>query len=358
MVVCNVSELHEIKKKIYNEQKIEEVLALLECWHIETEQNGKLFVAGLPDGDNERSVQVKNNESLTSNIRSKGINGDIYDVISYIVYEADTEEKRKDTLPKSKFWLCQKLNYVEFIDEFYKETSGSVEKPKYNQWLHKINKCKERKRIENTTISQHEFAHFGVIPYKKWLEDGLSIKTQKYFQVGIDVKTERITFLIHNRQGSCIGVKGRYCGKDKTIEDKYKYLYLVPCNKSIEFFNFHRALPHIKQSKEVVIVEGAKTVMYLHQWGYKNVISIEGDSLSDEQICILKELGLGIKFIFAWDKDKDVVFIANEVKRLTGRLKYSIFDKDDLLSHKDSPSDKGEVVWAKLYNDHQYKINK
>lgn len=352
-----MSELQEIKKRIFTEAKIEYILELLECWGIETEQGGKLYVAGLPDGSNSRSVQVKNTESLISHVRSKGVKGDIFDIISFIIYEADTEEKRKDSLTKSKFWLCQKLNYQEYIDEFYKETSEKVEeKPKYNKWLNNLG-CKKKSIIENKVISQNELDRYGVIPYKNWLDEGLNIPTQKYFQVGIDVKSERITFPIHNCSGELIGVKARYCGMDKKVEDQYKYLYLIPCNKSIEFFNFHRALPHITSKKEVIIVEGAKTVMYLYQWGFKNVISIEGDTLSDEQIKILKDLGIDIKYIFVWDKDKDVKFVYNEVHRLKGRMRFSIYDKDDLLYEKDSPSDRGKDIWIKLYDEYQYKIN-
>lgn len=352
-----MSELQEIKKQIFEEEKIELVLELLGCWSIDTEQNGKLFVAGLPYGDNARSVQVKNNESLISHIRSKGVNGDIFDIVSYIVYDADSEEKRKKFLSKSKFWVCQKLNYQEYIDEFYKETSDKQEiKPNFNKWLSNISN-KKKTIMENNVISQQELDRYGVIPYKKWLDEGLQYCTQKYFQVGIDVKTERITFPIHNKNGEPIGVKARYCGKDKGIEDKYKYLYLIPCNKSIEFFNYHRALPYIHSKREVIIVEGAKTVMYLHQWGFKNVISIEGDTLSEEQIKLLKELGIDIKYIFVWDKDKDVRFVYNEIHKLKGRMRYAIYDKDDMLSNKDSPCDRGKETWVKLYEEHQYKIN-
>lgn len=352
-----MSELQEIKKRIFDENKIEHILELLGCWGIDTEQSRKLYVAGLPDGDNGRSVQIKNTESLISHIRSKGVKGDVFDVISFIVYEADTEEKRKECLPKSKFWICQKLNYQEYIDEFYKETSDKAEeKPNYNKWLTNFC-CKKRVTAENKIISQYEIDRYGVIPYKKWFEEGLSTKTQRYFQIGIDVKTERITFPVHNRNGDLIGIKARYIGKVQEIKDKYKYLYLVPCNKSIEFFNFHRALPYIQSQKEVIVVEGAKTCMYLHQWGYRNVISIEGDSLSDEQIKLLKGLGIDIKYIFVWDKDKDVEFVYQEIRKLKGRLRYSIYDKDNLLNDKDSPCDKGKRVWMKLYNDHQYKIN-
>jgi DNA primase len=352
-----LSELDEIKKRIFDEGKIEHVLELLDCWGIETEQNRKLFVAGLPNGDNERSVQVKNKESLVSHIRSKGVKGNIFDIISFIIYEADSEEKRRKCLPKSKFWVCQKLGYQEYIDEFYKETSDKVEeKPKYNKWLHQLS-CKKSNTVENKVLSPNELDRYGVIPYKNWLDQGLRIRTQKYFQVGIDVRSDRITFPIHNRSGELIGVKARYMGNNKEIEDKYKYLYLVPCNKSIEFFNFHRAKPYIISQKEVIIVEGAKTCMYLHQWGFKNVISIEGDTLSGEQIKLLKELGIDIKYIFAWDKDKDVQFVYDEIHKLKGRLRYSIYDKEDLLCDKDSPCDRGKDIWVKLYNEHQYKIS-
>jgi DNA primase len=354
-----MSELHDIKRRIYNEERIEDVLELLECWSIDTEQSGKLYVAGLPDGDNKRSVQVKNTETLSSSIRSKGINGDIYDVISYILFNAESEEDRKNSLHKSKFWVCKQLNYVEFIDEFYRETSNPIEnKPDFNNWLRKLKKS----RVENVPESLNRVClpsildEFGIIPYKKWVDEGIKLTTQKLFGVGIDVKSDRVTFPIHNKNGELIGVKGRYCGKNVHVEDNYKYLYLYPCNKSIEFYNLHRAIPYIIKNNEVIIVEGAKTVMNLYQWGYRNVISIEGDSLSDYQIILLKELGLHMCYIFVWDKDKDIEFIKNEASKLKGRIKYVIFDKDNKLNYKDSPCDKGKDVWEKLYEQNKYRL--
>ena len=350
-----MSELQQIKTKIYEENRIEELLELLDCWCIDTEQNGRLYVAGLPDGENKRSVQIKNNESLSSSIRSRGISGSVFDIVSYIIFNADTKEKLTECLPKSKYWICEKLGYLEFIDEFYKATSGIVEVPKYNSWLKKLNK-KQKTYELNKTITEDITKLYGIVPYKKWLDEGLSIRTQRYFQVGIDVYSERITFPVHNSKGELIGIKGRYCGKDKEIEDKYKYLYLLPCNKSIEFFNFHRALPFIKEKKEVIIVEGGKTTMYLYQWKFPNAISIEGDSLSDVQVRLLKDLGLDIKYIFAFDKDKDAAYVKKEATKLKGRMIYGIFDTENKLDGKDSPTDKGREVWESLYSDHIYKI--
>lgn len=352
-----MSELRQIEARIYNEDRIEELLEHLECWNIMTEQHGILYVAGLPEGDNSRSVQVKNIESLSVNIRSKGITGSIFDLVSYIIFGSETEQERKETLSKSKFWICNKLNYPEFIDEFYKVTSDIQTPVKgYNDWLKKASKKDREDNVSNVVLSNEYINDYQTVPYYGWYKEGLSISTQKYFQIGIDVNTERITFPVHNKHGEMIGIKGRYCGKNKEIEDRYKYLYLIPCNKSIELFNLHRALPHISRLKEVIIVEGGKTTMFLTQWNYPNVVSIEGDSLSPMQIKLLKDLGLDIKYIFAYDKDKNAEYVKKEASKLTGRMKYGIIDLENNLEHKDSPTDKGKEVWDNLYKNNKYKI--
>lgn len=352
-----MSELRKIESKIYNEDRIEDLLEHLGCWDIMTEQYGILYVAGLPEGDNSRSVQIKNTESLSVNIRSKGITGSIFDLVSYIIFGSETEQEMRDTLSKSKFWICNKLNYPEFIDEFYRVTAD-IEEPikNYNEWLKKASVKENKNDVLNKVLSDKYIKDYEVVPYYGWYKEGLSIATQKYFQIGIDVNSERITFPIHNKNGEMIGVKGRYCGKNKEIEDKYKYLYLVPCNKSIELFNLHRALPHIKRLKEAIVVEGGKTTMFLKQWKYPNAVSIEGDSLSPMQIKLLKDLGLDIKYIFAFDKDKNAEYVKKEASKLTGRMKYGIIDVENNLEHKDSPTDKGKEVWDDLYKNNIYKI--
>lgn len=355
-----MDELLQIKTRIYNEDKIDEVLELLGCWNIDTEQRGMLYVAGLPDGDNPRSVQIKNTESLTCNVRSKGITGSIFDLIAFIVFDAQTMEERTKNIHKSKMWICEKLNYLEFIDEFYRETSDyEFVKPNINSWIHKLKGKSKKKQavIPNTVHSDDVLSRFGKMAYKKWLDEGLSVKTQLYFGVGVDIQSERITFPIHNKDGELIGVKGRYFGKNKEIEDNYKYLYLIKCNKSIELYNLHRALPYILESKEVLIVEGAKTTWYLTQWGYPNAVSIEGDSLSDIQIELLKELGIDINYIFIYDKDKDIEFVKNEASKLTGRRKFGIVDLSNKLKYKDSPTDQGLEVWKYNYENNKYKID-
>ncbi|GLI82555.1 DNA primase [Rossellomorea marisflavi] len=354
-----MSDLQLIKKRIFEEEKIELILEELGCWGISTEQKGELYVAGLPDGDNDRSVQIRNKEGLSSYIRSKGVKGDIFDIVGYIQFELETEKERHENLHKIKYWLCEQLGYLEYIDEFYKVTSDNYkEKPTFNNWLKKA--CSIEKNIEVTANKTWDLSllnEYGIVPYLGWVLEGISPTTQRTFGVGIDVRSDRVTFPVHNKNGELIGVKGRYCGRDKKIEDKYKYLYILPCNKSIEFFNLHRALPYIREQKEVLVVEGAKSTMLLDQWGYKNCISIEGDSLSSDQINLLKSLELDTDFIFIWDKDKDLAFIKEEVSRLNGRKRFAVYDKGNLLNAKDSPTDRGKSVFQKLLGSYKYKIS-
>jgi len=163
-----MSELRQIESKIYNEDRIEELLEYLDCWDIMTEQYGILYVAGLPDGDNSRSVQIKNTESLSVNIRSKGITGSIFDLVSYIIFGSETEQEMKDTLSKSKFWICNKLNYPEFIDEFYRVTSDTQEPVKnYNEWLKKASTKINKSNTLNVVLSDKNINEYEKILYYK-----------------------------------------------------------------------------------------------------------------------------------------------------------------------------------------------
>lgn len=353
-----MTELQEIKQKIHSEKRIKELLEIIGCESISTEQRGDLITASLPDGSNTRSVQVRNNKFLSSSIRSRGLRGDIYDIVSYIIYGVSSESDLKSTLHRSKYWICTKLGYLEFVDDFYRETSGNVVESvvNYNQWLSKITSSTISEPLANTVVDNSLLNAYETIPYYGWIEEGIDFATQKEFGVGIDIRSERITFPVYNYQGDLIGVKGRYCGSDEAVERRYKYIYLIPCNKSIEFFNLHRAMPYIVEKKEVIIVEGAKTVMLLFAWGYKNVISIEGDVMTNTQIDILRELGLDIKYIFVWDKDKDVEYVLQEAQRLQGRMRYAMLDTGELLEEKDSPVDRGREIWKTLLEKHLFKI--
>jgi DNA primase len=357
-----MSELKEVKKKIYEEEVIRDLLEALDCEGINIEQGGRLFTAQLPSkfgSKNKRAVQVRNSESLTSHIRNKGIKGDIYNVIGFILFKIETFNDLKEKLFDIKKWIYETLGWESLQEEIQEKIN---KRKNYNDWLKNIKKKRsngahlnDKKRKINRPISENNLKRYLNYPQWHFRKDGILSHTQREFGIAYDVFTERIIYPVHNKLGQLCGVKGRYVGEDKHVAEMKKYLYLIPCDKSIELYNLHRALPYIKEQNEVLVFESAKSVMLAHQYDFKHSVSIEGNELSEYQAFLLKELN--VKIIFCFDEDMKKDHVVKQAQLIRNRLVFAIIDKDKLLKKKMSPVDAGKTIWLNLYQNNKYKIN-
>ena len=320
--------IKDLKRKIYEDNKIQKLLESLNCDSFKLEQNNTLLTCRASDSDNSRAVQIKLNEALTANIRNRGVSGDIISIVGYLLYEVTDFEHCREKTSDIVRYITRTLDYSDAnlttdYTDFYSKKS-------YNSWLKPIkSKRTELSYKENQVLDVKVLEQYVINPHVKWINEGISYKTQQEFGVGYCRETERIIFPIHNSKGDLVGVKGRYAGTDTEIESKYKYLYLIPCNKSLELFNYHR----IKNVESVIVVEGAKSVMLLHQHKI-NAVSIEGDQLSTVQIMLLKRLGINVRIILAFDKDKTEEFIISQADRISNRQVYYLWDNKNLLDYR------------------------
>ena len=341
-----MSDLQDIKKAIYEEGRIEEVLDLLGCKNIHPERNR--IVASLPNGNNMRSVQVRMDKDLYSNIRSKGINGDIFAIVSYIKFNCSTKAEIYDNLFDAKMWIVEELDYFHLVSKDNKKEK----KQSYNNWLKDMRKKRGKKvGLEdlhpNIPIPESTKDKYLMEPYYLWIKEGISWETQKEWEIGFCWESHRIITLIRNITGELIGVKGRAMDD----ENPWKYLYVEEMNKSIELFGLHKTLPYILEQKEVILFEGYKSVFKAWQMGYKNVASIEGDDISPAQVALIKSFGLDIKIVMCYDKDKTEDKIIEQVSRFGNRKVYYTLDKKKFLGEKQSPVDKGLITWKRLYEN-------
>lgn len=354
------NDLKIIKERILKENRVEELLDHMGCEKIDYEQRGELIVCQLPEkfkSKNTRSCQIRLNDSLTSHIRSRGVKGDIFTLVSYIVNNIPANETQDD-LKKAKEWVIEVLGYHDILDGRYEGMKNIGRQ--LNSWLKDIKKNRNRINWDdvkpNKPIDEKIKNQYIMIPYYDWILEGISWNTQKEFEVGFDLQSDRVVTMIRNKEGQLIGVKGRYVGDNQDILDKKKYLYLHKMNKSVELFNLHRALPYILEHKSVIVFEGYKSVMKCHDIGIYNTVSMEGDDLSPVQISLLKDLGIDVQIILAYDKDKMVVpidtetgellaeyppWIMEQAEKITNREVFAIIDNWNLLDEKDSPIDKG-----------------
>lgn len=183
----------------------------------------------------------------------------------------------------------------------------------------------------------------------EWIEEGISAETMKKYEIMVDPVSNRIVYPVYDRDFRLIGIKGRTRFKNFKDLKIMKYMNYTRVGILDYFTGMKQAADYIDETKEVIIVEGLKSVMKLDQWGFHNVVSAETSTLNDYQIELLIRMQVK-KVVVAFDKDVPLKKI-RECTGLLGRFTncYAVIDKWKLLKEKDSPPDQGREVWMKLY---------
>lgn len=349
-----INDIGIIKQEILDTGSIHKILDDLGCENIRKISNR--FEAQLPDNfnsNNNRSVQVYENEHLTSVIRSRGVKGDIFTLVAYLITENNDEQYLNKQLHKSKIKI---LDILGWNNSQFKSHDDVV----HNGWLKELKEKRSKEfdlsKIEpNPILPETVLNEFIQIPHLLFYQDGISLETQREFEIGFDIFSERITIPIRDKKGNLIGVKARATKEED--ENKYKYLPIYSYHKSREWFNLHRAMPFIIDSNSVICFESEKSCLKAFEFGCYNAVSQQGSDITKIQAEILKKTCPDLKIILAYDQDCS----ADDVKQMAKVFGdynnlFSIIDVKELLDDKMSPVDKGLDIWNILYNHHCFKI--
>ena len=336
-----------LKEKLLEENRVADLLLSLGCHHIK--QSSNMIQCCNIDGNNPTAVCVYLNENLTciNYTRQMLKSGqtrttDIIDLVSFV---------RSCTFFQSLQWICN-INGWDYYEE-------QEEIPYTLQVLHMITKMNKESitvdDVDNTPIKPiDEKVLSYYLPYGNYLfeQDGISLSTQKYFEMGYDPGSNRITIPVRDECGKLVGIKGRLFQK-KIEEGQNKYLYLFNCNKSRILFGLYQNLDNIIKQGKVFVGESEKSVCQMYEMGYYGVAT-GGSKISQHQINMLTRLG--VQIIFAYDKDIDEEKLKNIASMFVeGVPVYAIIDKENLLNEKESPSDNSEK-WQQLITNNVYKI--
>lgn len=187
----------------------------------------------------------------------------------------------------------------------------------------------------------------GAEELKLWEQEGISRVSMEKFSVRYDNFSARIVYPIRDMEGRIINVSGRTVDpawKEKGLR-KYTYFRSLGVLDTLYGFSDNREV--ILQKREIILFEGAKSVMKADTWGIHNTAAILTSHLNPNQMRLL--VSLGCRTVFALDQDVDIRKDHN-IRRLKQFVDVEyIWDKDHLLKGKDAPVDEGEAVWQKLY---------
>lgn len=193
-------------------------------------------------------------------------------------------------------YVSHKLNVgfkqsVEFIVKFFKiDKDISNITSRAGGYKKQLEAIKKYLPAENNDIVYREEDIARYIDFR----NNLKLKTQfdkdtlDYFQVGFDPKERRIVVPVRDENGTLLGFTGRTISGDYKNEGIQKWKHYKGTKVSNTLFNIKSAIEYsIKYNNSIIIVEGPKDVMWLHQNGIKNCAACLTNTISQKQKGIL-----------------------------------------------------------------------
>lgn len=180
-----------------------------------------------------------------------------------------------------------------------------------------------------------------------WEDEGISRESMSKFEVRYNPFDNRLVFPIRSIDGQIINVCGRTLDPEYKEKGLRKYTYLQKMGVLDTIYALYENYDEIVRKKEIILFEGAKSVMKADTWGIKNTAAVLTSCLNPQQAKLL--IKLGVRVVFAFDSEVD----PRNDKELPKLARYVSVDAvrnvDNLLQPKMAPVDAGKEVWDTLY---------
>ena len=199
------------------------------------------------------------------------VHGERTDIISYIIKEKHTDFKTV---------LGAIKRILNLSDEWRPKSRTSIFGGCYDGIIHKTNR--EARTYDDSILDQ-----YLKVGNDLWLKDGISLETQRLYDVCFDIENNGIVFPWRNDRGEIIAIKSRYNGE--VPEGMSKYYYPVGGNISSSLYGLSENYIYL-QNTEIFIGESEKQVLQLVTKGYRNSVSLGSNSLSEQQAKLILSL--------------------------------------------------------------------
>lgn len=180
-----------------------------------------------------------------------------------------------------------------------------------------------------------------------WINEGISLEQLDRFLVRYDAFANRLVHPIRLPDGKIFNIAGRTLDPDFKKKKLRKYTYYHKMGVLDTLFGLYENRAAIQKRNEVIVFEGAKSVMKAASYGCPNTAAVLTSHLNHEQMKLL--VSLGVRVVFAFDSEVDPRGDA-EIKKLMHFVPCEwVGNQDNLLESKMAPVDAGKDVWESLY---------
>ena len=195
----------------------------------------------------------------------------------------------------------------------------------------------------------------------EWLNDGISRAAMDKFNIRFSFPQNKIIIPHYDAGGRLIGIRGRALNKED-IENWGKYMPVQIENKwyshplSLNLYGLNVTKENIRRAGVAYIAEGEKSVLQFESFDMPNcAVAVCGSKFNKYALDILVRECHPREIVICFDKEElpgsDEYFhhLYNLCEKYKVYSNFSfIYDKENLLRLKDSPSDRGEEVFLKL----------
>lgn len=333
----------ELKKFIYDNNKIEFVLNSIGCHNIKYNSFKCYYTASFPDGDNPMGVIVNNNEHLNyhSFSRQDTISSSS-DIISLIQYVKGLSFKEAAKYLHSILGLKYNIN---------PKPKQDIKKENPLSFFENIRKESLKKKIDVREIeylNENEIDCLIPLLHISWYKEGIMPSTLNKFDLRYSYRGNRIIIPHrHWKSGRLMGFNSRTTIPNYDSLGIKKYYITPNYQKALNLYGLYENYNSIKKAGYVIVYEAEKSVLKRDSLLDSTGVALSGKILSDEQARILRSLDVSI--IFAFDKDielNEIRFACEKLWRY--RSVFYVYDRANVLKEKESPADLKDNLFVQL----------
>lgn len=229
---------------------------------------------------------------------------------------------------------------------------------KYKSLKSKYEPRKNRKKLESYPLGIMEV--FMKFYPPEWLNDGISKEAMDKFGIRYSPSKNKIVIPHLDEEGDLVGIRGRALDKWE-VENVGKYMPMQIENKwyshplSLNLYGLYENKENIKKTGVCFLVEGEKSVLRAESFSQPNCcVAVCGSKINKFHIDLLMRTCQPKEVIVCFDKEEDINgSYFNKLYNMCRKYKlYTnmsfVYDRENLLNLKDSPTDKGEAIFKKL----------
>lgn len=250
---------------------ITDILNKLECEYIKPVKNNEIRWGS----NNGSKINI---ETLSYTSFSHDRKGDILTMVSLL---------KGIDLGQSIKWLAKELN----LSYEYSEKVEVV--LPFGGFFKQYSKVKDNDMSPPKTYSIERLKEYAGRLNTLWLEDNISLQTQELFQIGLDFESNRIVIGWKDVNGDLVGIMGRL-NKKELVDRDIKYLPIIPFNKSKVLYGLDVNYYDILDNGTIIIVESEKSVLKGFELGYRNIVALGGNNISERQAALIKSLCVNV----------------------------------------------------------------